>query len=345
MSLMRPHILCLAFGALLAGSHSAVAQYYYYPPYSAYPSGGGYPGDQQRGYGGPSRDDYDYEPSRRPRAGRDYDGDLDNEQRPTPSNRLHPRGKARVAALPADADPNYSTPTDYDDEVDPETTASLVDDPTGERSGAITIEYRQYGVKLSVEPYVMSDNRIVLKLAPEVSELDYTNRVQIQGFNIPGFRRRSASTTVELGDGQSFIIAGLTFASSAQNESKAPLLGDLPVLGTFFKTAQNSREKLELDAGRLREEAISMLKLASAMDGRSLQAITHSHRHGDDLHVVWDKGVVDDEAACDIIRARSSYEPDFGGTVVVTTISLDQLADVGDDMALSEPDPTPQERG
>jgi hypothetical protein len=106
-----------------------------------------------------------------------------------------------------------------------------------------------------------------------------------------------------------------------------------------------SREKLELNAGRLREEAISMLKLASAMDGRSLQAITHSHRHGDDTHFVWGKGIVDDEAAGDIINARSSYEPHFGETLVVTMISLDQLADVGDDMALSESDPTPQARG
>ena len=112
MSRMRPLILCLAFGALLSGSHSAVAQYYYYPPYSGYPSGGGYPGDQRGGYGGPSRDDYDYEPSRRPRAARDYDDDLDNEQRAAPSRRLRPRGRARVAALPADADPNYSTSVD-----------------------------------------------------------------------------------------------------------------------------------------------------------------------------------------------------------------------------------------
>ncbi len=151
MSPLRPLILCLAFGALLSGSHSAVAQYYYYPPYSAYPPGGGYPGEQQRGYGGPSRDDYDYEPSRRPRAGRDYDDDLDNEQRPAPSKRLNSRGRARVAALPADADPNYSTTIDYDDEVDPkETTASLVDDPTGERSGAITIDTKTRKLYLSL---------------------------------------------------------------------------------------------------------------------------------------------------------------------------------------------------
>src|SRR5690606_4490112 len=80
----------------------------------------------------------------------------------------------------------------------------------GGNSGAITIEYRQYGVRLSVEPYVLNNRRIALKLAPEVSELDYGNGVSLQGFRVPGFRRRSANTTVELGDGESFVIAGLS---------------------------------------------------------------------------------------------------------------------------------------
>jgi pilus assembly protein CpaC len=116
----------------------------------------------------------------------------------------------------------------------------------GSASGAITIEYRPYGVRLAVEPYVLSNKRIVLKLAPEVSELDYTNAIQTQGFTVPGFKRRSASTTVELADGQSFVIAGLTYSASTTNDSKTPGLGDVPVLGAFFKTAQHSREKLEL---------------------------------------------------------------------------------------------------
>lgn len=111
---------------------------------------------------------------------------------------------------------------------------------------AITVEYRPYGVRLAVEPYVLSEDRIFLKIAPEVSELDYANGVTLQGFNIPGFRRRSANTTVELGNGQSFVIAGLTYASGDNREQRLPGLGDLPVIGTLFKRAQHSREKLEL---------------------------------------------------------------------------------------------------
>jgi lipoprotein-anchoring transpeptidase ErfK/SrfK len=148
----RPPLICLALGALLWGSHSALAQYYFYPPYAAYPSPHGYPGDPQRGgYGGPSQDDYDYQPARRPRAGRNQDDDFDNDQQAAPAQRLHSRGKTRVAALPPDADPNYSTPVDYDDEVDPnEKTASLVDDPTTEGSGAITIDTRKRKLYLSL---------------------------------------------------------------------------------------------------------------------------------------------------------------------------------------------------
>ncbi|ODP37712.1 type II and III secretion system protein family protein [Sphingomonas turrisvirgatae] len=116
----------------------------------------------------------------------------------------------------------------------------------GGNGGVITVEYRQYGVRLSVEPYVLSNGRIALKLAPEVSELDYANGVSLQGFRIPGFRRRSANTTVELGDGESFVIAGLSYASSNLQDGKVPLFGDIPVLGTLFKRTQDSREKLEL---------------------------------------------------------------------------------------------------
>jgi pilus assembly protein CpaC len=110
----------------------------------------------------------------------------------------------------------------------------------------ITIEYKPFGVRLTVTPYVLSKDRIVLKIAPEVSELDYSNGVQLQGFNIPGLRRRSAETTVQLGSGQSFIIAGLTYSNSSITKDKTPFLGDLPVLGAFFKRQQNQKERQEL---------------------------------------------------------------------------------------------------
>jgi pilus assembly protein CpaC len=116
----------------------------------------------------------------------------------------------------------------------------------GASLGTVTIEYHEYGVKLQIAPVVMSDKRIVLKVAPEVSELDFANALEFQGFSVPAFRRRSTSTTVELGNGQSFILAGLMYSNSQVNESKFPWLGDLPIIGALFKSTTNQQERQEL---------------------------------------------------------------------------------------------------
>jgi pilus assembly protein CpaC len=116
----------------------------------------------------------------------------------------------------------------------------------GASIGTVTIEYHQYGVKLNIAPVVLSDKRIVLKVSPEVSELDYANALQFQGFSVPAFRRRSTTTTVELGNGQSFVLAGLMYSNSQINESKFPWLGDLPIIGALFKSTNNQQERQEL---------------------------------------------------------------------------------------------------
>jgi pilus assembly protein CpaC len=112
--------------------------------------------------------------------------------------------------------------------------------------GTVTIQFKEFGVRLSVAPTVLDHGRIVLKIAPEVSELDYTNGVQIQGFTVPGIKRRSADTTVQLGNGQSFVIAGLSYTNNTVTKNKTPLLGDLPVLGAFFRNQQSQKERQEL---------------------------------------------------------------------------------------------------
>src|SRR5690606_32975235 len=76
----------------------------------------------------------------------------------------------------------------------------------GTGTGTLSIEYKEFGIRLTVTPYVLARDHIVLKLAPEVSELDYSSGVQLQGYTVPGIRSRSAETTVELGSGQSFVI-------------------------------------------------------------------------------------------------------------------------------------------
>jgi pilus assembly protein CpaC len=93
---------------------------------------------------------------------------------------------------------------------------------------------------------VLDDKRIVINVNPEVSELDPTNAVQIQGYTIPAIKTRSTNTTIELGDGQSFVLAGLMYSTDSSLESKLPGIGDLPVIGAFFKQTQHSRERQEL---------------------------------------------------------------------------------------------------
>lgn len=110
----------------------------------------------------------------------------------------------------------------------------------------ITIEFKEFGIRLKVAATVMSPNRILLNLAPEVSALDFGQAVTIGGTQIPAITRRGASTTIELGNGQSFVLAGLLSSSSADADDAVPLLGDLPIIGAFFKRQQVNRERQEL---------------------------------------------------------------------------------------------------
>ncbi len=117
---------------------------------------------------------------------------------------------------------------------------------SGTTNGAITIQYKKFGVQLGVQATVLDNDRIVMRVSPEVSELDPANGIAIQGFSIPAIRTRSTRTTVELGDGQSFVLAGLMFSSSSNLEDKVPGIGDLPIVGNFFKTTNNAQERQEL---------------------------------------------------------------------------------------------------
>ena len=109
----------------------------------------------------------------------------------------------------------------------------------------ITIEYKKFGVSLAFTPTLLANGRISLKVIPEVSQLT-DGLVQIQGFTIPGLTTRRAETTVELGSGQSFAIAGLFQNGITRSLSKFPGLGDLPVLGPLFRSDKFRRQETEL---------------------------------------------------------------------------------------------------
>jgi pilus assembly protein CpaC len=118
--------------------------------------------------------------------------------------------------------------------------------PVPQSLGTTTIAYKQYGIGLTVTPTVLGPQRISLKVAPEASQLDFANAITIDGVSVPALTTRRADTTVELGDGESFVIGGLVDRETASNVSKVPLLGDLPIIGAFFKTLQYSQQDREL---------------------------------------------------------------------------------------------------
>ncbi|MDP1025794.1 type II and III secretion system protein family protein [Sphingomonas sp. KR1UV-12] len=112
--------------------------------------------------------------------------------------------------------------------------------------GTVSVEYKQYGVSLSYTPTVLSDGRISLRVRPEVSQLDYSNAVTISGTRVPGLTSRRAETTVELGSGQSLMIGGLLSNSRNNSIDKTPFLGDLPILGSLFRSNSWQRNETEL---------------------------------------------------------------------------------------------------
>ncbi len=112
--------------------------------------------------------------------------------------------------------------------------------------GGPQIEYKKFGVSLSYTPTVLSNGRISMRVRPEVSELSTEGSVKIDGFDIPALTVRRAETSIELGSGESFMIAGLMSNRSIGSIDKAPGLGDVPVLGTLFKSDQYRRGETEL---------------------------------------------------------------------------------------------------
>ncbi len=117
----------------------------------------------------------------------------------------------------------------------------------GSGSGtSISVEYREFGIRLNFRPQVLGDNRIRLVVAPEISDISEVGAVEIQGFRIPAIVTRRAETTLELRSGQSFAMAGLMSQRSEARTSRIPILGDLPVIGSLFRSVRYSRGETEL---------------------------------------------------------------------------------------------------
>lgn len=116
----------------------------------------------------------------------------------------------------------------------------------GANSGAVTIQFREFGVRLTFTPNITTNNIIRLHVKPEVSALDYTNALSFNGFTIPALSSKKMETNVELGEGQSFVIAGLIDKQVTEAFSKIPGLSSLPILGNLFKSRNVSKSDTEL---------------------------------------------------------------------------------------------------
>ena len=118
--------------------------------------------------------------------------------------------------------------------------------PIAQEDGNITVEYKPFGIELNFIPRVVDGDLINLEMLASVSAIDPTNGVSVDGFTIDAFTRRETSTTVELRDGESFAIAGLVEDSFLDNAAQLPWLGDVPILGTLFRSADYQRSQTEL---------------------------------------------------------------------------------------------------
>jgi len=118
--------------------------------------------------------------------------------------------------------------------------------PVSAANNTITIEFKQFGVALAFTPTVLADSLVNLKIAPEVSDIDPTNSVTVNNIRIPGLSVRRANTTVELRDGQSLAIAGLLQHTHTTDQAQLPWIGQVPVLGALFRSAEFQKNESDL---------------------------------------------------------------------------------------------------
>ena len=118
--------------------------------------------------------------------------------------------------------------------------------PISQGLGAVSVEYKQYGVSLAFTPIVLSDGRISLRVRPEVSQLSAAGAVQLNGTTIPALTTRRTETSVEMGSGEAMMIGGLLSNSHDNSIDKAPGLGDVPILGALFRSNAFQRNETEL---------------------------------------------------------------------------------------------------
>jgi pilus assembly protein CpaC len=143
--------------------------------------------------------------------------------------------------------------------------------PVQADNNKVTVEFKKFGIGLAFTPTVLGEGQINLKIEPEVSELDPTTILRVNGIEVPSLMVRRTSTTIELRDGQSFAIAGLIYSNNFKKQSQLPWIGEVPVLGTLFRSAAFQRKETDLViivTPRLVRPARPDQPLVTPLDGR-----------------------------------------------------------------------------
>ena len=186
--------------------------------------------------------------------------------------------------------------------------------PMSQGLGTTAIEYRKYGVSLSYTPTVLANGRIALRVRPEVSELSTEGAVTLAGTSIPALTVRRAETTVELGSGQSFMIAGLMRNNSQNAIDKTPGMGDLPILGSLFRSTAYRRGETEL-------VIVVTPYLVKPVDARDIKLPTDGYRVPNELQRLL--GGLEGDGVSGTARPGPERAPDL------TPLAPDQAPKVG----------------
>lgn len=152
--------------------------------------------------------------------------------------------------------------------------------PISQGLGSTSVEYKRFGVSLAYTPTVLANGRISMRVRPEVSELSGQGSITLNGFNVPALTVRRAETTIELGSGQSFMIAGLMGNNAQNTVKKMPGAGDLPILGSLFRSTNFQRGETEL-------VIVVTPYLVNPVDANDIKLPTDGYQAPDDIQRVF----------------------------------------------------------
>lgn len=175
----------------------------------------------------------------------------------------------------------------------------------GAGATTITVEYKEFGVRLAFRPIVLGDGTIRLNVAPEVSELSETNALLLQGYYVPALITRKAQTTLELGSGQTFAMAGLIKNKVQAINSRIPGLGDLPVLGPLFRSVRYAEDETELVV----LVTVSLVEPMSLAETPPLPGILHTRPNDWQLYI---EGRIEGKEPAKIDQASAKWFKQIG---------------------------------